>query len=258
MNINKQAERMGKKNKNNQGYLMTIIEYHNANDIIVEFEDKYRTKINTRYVHFVKGDIKNPYHPDLYNVAMNGNKYPSRLNGNKTKEYRAWVNILIRCYDKKFKEKHKTYQDVICCKEWLLFDNFYEWLHEQENFEQWFNGRLWAVDKDILIKGNKLYCPQNCCLVPPQVNTLFTKRDSARSDFTIGVMQHRNKYRGHVSINGKQLNMPVRRTIEEAFADYKAIKEDNIRRIAQMEYKEGNITKKCYDAMMSYEVEITD
>ena len=103
-----------------------------------------------------------------------------------------------------------------------------------------------------------MYCPQNCCLVPPQVNTLFIKRDSARSDFTIGVMQHRNKYRGHVSVNGKQLIMPVRNTVEEAFMDYKAIKEDNIKRIAKMEYEKGNITKKCYEAMMSYEVEIND
>lgn len=258
MNIDKQKARIGERRNNNQGCMMTIIKYHNANDVIVEFEDKYRTKINTTYAYFLKGNIKNPYCPDLYNVGMNGNKYPSKLNGKKTKEYQAWVNILTRCYDKKYKEKHKSYQDVICCEEWLLFENFYEWLHTQENFDKWLNGRLWAVDKDILIKDNKLYSPSNCCLVPPQVNILFTKCDKSRSDLPIGVMKHRNKYRGHVSINGKQLNMPVRRTIEEAFADYKAIKEDNIRRIAQMEYKEGNITKKCYDAMMSYEVEITD
>ena len=56
----------------------------------------------------------------------------------------------------------------------------------------------------------------------------------------------------------KQINLPVKDTIEEAFADYKKLKEENIKKIAQEEYCKGNITKKCYKAMMKYEVEITD
>lgn len=51
---------------------------------------------------------------------------------------------------------------------------------------------------------------------------------------------------------------PVKNTVEEAFMDYKSIKEENIRQIAQTEYDKGNITKECYDAMVRYEVEITD
>lgn len=35
-------------------------------------------------------------------------------------------------------------------------------------------------------------------------------------------------------------------------------KEDIIKRVAQIEYNKGNITKSCYDAMLNYEVEITD
>ena len=49
-----------------------------------------------------------------------------------------------------------------------------------------------------------------------------------------------------------------RKTIEEAFNIYKEYKENIIKQVAQEEYSLGNITKKCYDAMMSYEVEITD
>ena len=47
-------------------------------------------------------------------------------------------------------------------------------------------------------------------------------------------------------------------TSEEAFYAYKEAKESYIKQVAQEEYSLGNITKKCYDAMMSYEVEITD
>lgn len=35
-------------------------------------------------------------------------------------------------------------------------------------------------------------------------------------------------------------------------------KEEIIKRVAEDEYSKGRITKICYDAMMNYEVEITD
>ena len=258
MNNNKKDKRIGEEKYNSQGYLMKIIEYNNVNDMTVEFHDKYKARINTRYSHFSNGDIKNPYHPDLYNVGINGNKYPSRKNGQKTKEYRAWSGILVRCYDEKYREENQSYKEVTCCKEWLLFENFYEWLHSQENFDKWLSGEWWAVDKDILVKGNKIYAPEMCSLVPPNINGLFTKCDKSRGELPIGVSKHRKKYRAGISINKHHIILPVRDTIEEAFVDYKNIKEENIKKIAQEEYNMGNITKKCYEAMMRYEVEITD
>lgn len=39
---------------------------------------------------------------------------------------------------------------------------------------------------------------------------------------------------------------------------YKKHKEEIIKQVAEIGYKSGNITKQCYDAMMAYEVEITD
>ena len=75
MNNNKKDKRIGEEKYNSQGYLMKIIEYNNVNDMTVEFQDKYKARINTRYSHFSNGDIKNPYHPDLYNIGINGNKF---------------------------------------------------------------------------------------------------------------------------------------------------------------------------------------
>ena len=45
---------------------------------------------------------------------------------------------------------------------------------------------------------------------------------------------------------------------EDAFKAYKIYKEEIIKQVAQIEYDNGNITKQCYDAMMNYEVKITD
>lgn len=52
------------------------------------------------------------------------------------------------------------------------------------NFLKWFNGNYikgYALDKDILIKGNKVYSPETCCFVPYEINTLVTNRKNGRN-----------------------------------------------------------------------------
>jgi hypothetical protein len=239
---------------------MTIVEYNNTHSIIVEFQDKYRARVHTSYHHFKDGAVKNPYCPNLYNVGMVGDKYQTSANGIHTKEYQIWTNIIVRCYSEKYKNKRPTYKDATCCNEWLLYENFYEWLHSQENFENWYEGERWAIDKDILIKGNKIYSPETCCLVPNNINSLFVKRNARRGKYPIGVAYKKrdNIFTAHIEINGNTHYIGSFDSSEQAFLSYKKRKEDYIKQVAQEEYDKGNITKQCYDAMMKYEVEITD
>lgn len=257
--------RLGEERTNKQGSLMKIVRYGDANDIDVEFLDDfhYRT-CNTTYNAFVDGRIKNPYYPDVFNVGMIGSKYPSRVNGSLTKEYQSWNAMLKRCFDKKLKNKNPTYKDVTCCNEWLLFENFYEWLHSQENFDKWLNGERfeWCLDKDIIYKGNKIYSPETCCLVPNTVNTLFVKCNATRGKLPIGVAfdsesglymaRCQNPFERKLKTIGRYS------TIEAAFNAYKNYKENIIKKFANIEYTKGNITEKCYNSMLSYKVEITD
>lgn len=255
------AERLGEERLNNQGYLMKIVKYENWSNIVVEFLDKYRGRVHTSYQMFQLGAVRNPYQPNVLGVGMVGVKYSTKINGKHNKEYIAWHGIIERCYDNKYKEKHPTYKDVTVCDEWLLFENFYEWLHEQENFDKWYNGYQWNVDKDILIKGNKLYSPETCCLVPNNVNKLFIKTDALRGNLPIGVSKDRNNFKA--LCNNPFIKeckyLGEYKTPEEAFYfGYKPYKENLIKQVAQIEYDNGNITEKCYNAMMNYEVEITD
>lgn len=247
--------RVGETNYNIHGDLMKIIEYTTNKNIVVEFQDDYHATVKTRYKFFIEGTVRNPYSKSMYGVAVVGNKYSSH-----TKEYVAWSNILTRCFDEEYKTKYPTYQDAICCDEWLLFENFYEWLHSQENFDKWFNGDRWNVDKDILVKGNKVYSPETCCLVPNNVNKLFTKNDSCRGNLPIGVIIKDDSF--YVSCSNpftkKQKFLGYCDTSEKGFLLYKKHKESYIKQVAEKEYQIGNITKRCYDAMMKYEVEITD
>lgn len=239
---------------------MRIVEYINTANIIVEFQDKYKARIHAAYREFDEGGIKNPYCPSVCSVGMIGNKYPSKINNKTTKEYQMWRAILERCFISRHKEKHPTYQNASCCNEWLLFDNFYEWLHSQENFDKWHNGERWAIDKDILIKDNKIYSPETCCLVPMNVNNLFTKCDAARGNSPIGVCKRKYGFEAWCKnpFTDRIEYLGLHSTSTAAFYAYKTHKENFIKQVAQIEYDKCNITKECYDAMMSYEVEITD
>lgn len=260
--VNKRDERLGEEKLNRQGCLMKIVEYNHANDIVVEFQDEYRARIRTIYANYKIGNIANPYFASILGVGIVGDKYKTSCNKKHTKEYEAWYSMLTRCYDKNFKKRRGTYENVTCCDEWHLFEKFYEWLHSQPNFDKWYEGKKWAIDKDILIKGSKFYSPETCCLVPDRINSLFLKSNKRRGDLPIGVS--RGEYDGHtyyvLSISRKIHKHPQKyfKSLDDAFYYYKKYKEDIIKQMAQEEYIQGNITKQCYDAMMNYQVEITD
>lgn len=261
----KHTERIGEENTDKYGTIAKIVNYKDCHNITIEYQDEFKHKQIITYQNFCNHNFANPYHPVICKRGMIGHKYSPTLNGNNTKEYNTWSNMLIRCYDKKFKNNKSTYKDVTCCEEWLLYENFYEWLHSQENFDRWKTLNLSALDKDILFKNNKLYSPNTCCLVPHHVNTLFVKNDSNRGEFPIGVYfdKDKNMFCAHMSRlqdNGTsyQERLGFYFTPEEAFYKYKKEKEKYIKQVAHEEYNKGNITKQCYDAMMLYKVEITD
>lgn len=260
-NVNLHDDRIGEERCNKSGCLMKIIEYNGNNDLIVEFQDEYHYLVHTDYKSFKNGSVRNPYHPKIYGVVATGSKYKTRYGNETTKEYLAWYDMLRRCFDKKYKKNFSTYKDVTCCKEWLLFENFYEWLHEQDNFDKWLNNKKWCLDKDILKKGNKIYSPYTCCLVPMHVNNLFIKNNKSRNGLPIGVSKtNKNKYVVNYRNGHEDISRPSGyfSTINEAFEAYKEYKENVIKQVAQKEFDDGNITSGCYEAMMKYNVETTD
>lgn len=254
------VDRTGEININNQGCPMVIIEYNNSTDIVIEFQDEYKTRVNTQYCNFKSGSVKNPYCPTVYGVGITGCKYPISIDCELTREYVLWHSMMCRCFDDRFKDAQPTYKSVSCCDEWLNYENFYEWLISQENYKKWFNEKWWALDKDIIMKNNNIYSPKTCCIVPQNVNCLFLKRKVDRGDLPIGVRRVGDMFEASCSnpFTGKNERLGKYKTIEEAFQAYKAYKENIIKQVAQIEYDKGNIIKLCYDAMMNYKVEIND
>jgi hypothetical protein len=176
----------------------------------------------------------------------------SRTYDKETKKaYHVWTAILYRCYTQNRTPDYASYEGCYICEEWKLFSNFLKWFNE--NYVEGY-----AIDKDILCKGNKCYCPEYCCFVPQEINELVIKCDARRGKYPLGVEKKGNKFRARIKKNNTHVTIGYFDTPEQAFAAYKEAKEKHIQEMATQYFNESKITKKVYDALMKYEVEITD
>ena len=116
------------------------------------------------------------------------------------------------------------------------------------------------LDKDILYKGNKVYSPDTCCIVPKNINTLFTNGRENRGELPLGVYKEEEngniRYRACMSANGNRIKLGTFKTSKGAFRKYQKYKEQYIKDTAE-KYKD-KIPYSVYEAMMNWEIEITD
>jgi hypothetical protein len=248
------VNRVGEKHITNEGYEIEIIEYFSRINCTIQFEDKTIIK-NKRYNEIKEGKIKNPHHKSVHGVGFVGiGKYKVSFKNIHTKYYTCWRGMLERCYCKKFHSKKPTYIGCSVADDWHNFQNFAKWFDENYNPETM---QGWQLDKDILVKGNKIYSSETCCFVPNNINALFTKSNSSRGKYPIGVCKCINgKYLAQITKNSKQTGIGYYSTIEEAFQVYRVAKEKYIKEVAN-KWK-GLITDKVYEALINYQVEITD
>ena len=157
----------------------------------------------------------------------------------------VWRGIIMRCYSKAHHEKHPSYIGCTVCDEWLTFSNFKKWY--QEHYIEGFD-----IDKDILVKGNKVYSPQTCCFVPKEINVLFQREKERPNNLPQGVTKLHRRYRA--CFRDKMVGSFF--TMEEANKAYINAKEDWIKTLAD-KYKD-QLENRTYEALYNYKVEIED
>ena len=230
-----------------------IVKYNDSRNVEIQF-------INTGFEKSVQlgdirnGNVKDSYTPSVFGVGISGTKYPNRVNGRKTKEYVLWCHMFERCYSDAYKKKYPTYEGCEVSDNFKSYEYFYEWCHKQVGFN-----KEWHLDKDLLIKGNKVYSEDTCVFLPSEINSLLTKREALRGEHLIGVSwcKKANAFKASVNKNkGKQEHLGYFKTELEAFNAYKVAKESFVKE--QAEKWKGKIDNRAYDALMSYKVEITD
>ena len=254
----KAEERVGETKTMNCGEIAIIVNYACYNDITVKFKTTGEL-VKTTYSCFKKGLVKSHFTPSVYGVGIIGNEKTIDENGKTTKSYSVWHSMLWRCYSDECHKTRPTYKGCTVCEEWLNYSNFKKWFND--NYYE-IDGEQMALDKDILVKGNKIYSPNTCVFVPKDINMLFTKRDKARGKYPIGVYFNKNankfiaKCNTFYNVKKQQKYLGYYNTIEDAFKVYKESKEANIKQVA--DYYKDKIPNKLYEAMYNYKVEITD
>lgn len=238
--------------KTNSCGTLIVTSYINYAEVHVKFIDTgYETSAEMGQIK--SGRVRDRLLPNLFGVGILEDE-PTKVNGKNLKEYELWSNILLRCYSKTYHKKHPTYSDCTVSENFKHYPYFKEWCYKQVGF----GTKGWDVDKDILVKGNKIYSENTCCFVPNEVNKLFTKNNSVRGDCPIGVNFHKTnqKYETKMTTGGKSLHLGVFNTELEAFFAYKQVKEAYIKEVAE-KWKD-DIDPRVYNALMNYQVEITD
>lgn len=94
--------------------------------------------------------------------------------------WKVWEKMLKRCYCLKSKARAPTYDGCEVHEDWHLFSNFKRWMEQQD-----WEGKV--LDKDILLRGNKVYSAETCIFIPKELNNFLTDAGGARGRYLIGV-----------------------------------------------------------------------
>lgn len=230
-----------------------ILEYNAANDVKIRF---LKTGfIDTVFVSQVRTGMVRDYMQYLIvGKGIIGTKLTSKERSHKA--YKNWCRILNRCYNEKQRDKSPTYLGCTMSEYFLTYVNFKEWYVSQKN---WDNPDF-VLDKDLLSpKYNKMYSVGTCVFIPKEINSLLTTTKAKRGDLPIGVckpQKGRTGFRACICKNGKDIELGAFNNIEEAFLVYKAAREDYLKEKAN-QWKD-KLDIRAYDALMNYQVEITD
>lgn len=147
--------------------------------------------------------------------------------------YKRWRCLIQRCYSEKFKHKNPNYNDCTVCEEWKYLSNFIKWVDSQPN-RNWENEFL---DKDILVKGNKVYSPNTCVFISRSINNFTTDRRNYSGEYETGVTLKDGKFRGRCNnpFTGKEEHLGIFATEAEAHKAWQAKKHEYACQLAELQ-----------------------
>ena len=232
---------------NNDGDLI-VTKYVSSQEVHIKFvETCFEDVVQMSCIK--SGTVKDPLSRSVYGVGVVGEE-ATRINNRQIKERELWSSMLTRCYDDKYHSRFQAYVGCSVSDNFKYFPYFKEWCNQQIGF----NIEGFELDKDILVKGNKIYSEDTCCFVPREINSLFVKRKKSRGNFALGVDYKKSVKKFRARCGNKYLGLF--NTELEAFYAYKQAKETYIKEVAN-KWKD-QIDPRVYNALMKYEVEITD
>ena len=237
---------------------LIITKYINHKEVYVKFLDTgYETK--AYFGNIKKGIVRDRSVPSILGVGVVGDEV-TKVNGNRLKEYNLWQALLSRCYCDKFHVKCPTYKDCSVSDNFKYYPYFKEWCNNQIGFNVLDDkGNYFELDKDLLIKGNKVYSEDTCCFIPREINVALIYNQTKKGNHPIGVSYSKinNKFVVYVKKGeGSREYLGYFEDASVAFLAYKASKEAYLKELAN-KWKD-KIDLRVYEALIGWEINIDD
>ena len=249
-----------------------------APDILVAESFLVQYKGRDRVWH-KDGDFANNWYKNLIYVSKNDftelkagritleslgleQEYLEYQNKASRNAYRVYYGILERCRCTKATESiPKCYMET---------EMWQGWIDDPKSFVRWYlehyyevEGEVMSVDKDLFANGSKMYHPDFCCILPQGLNNLlvnckkhYLEGQTEENTLPLGVYYSakKKKYYSMITFFGDERSKKLSEwdTPEEAFEEYKAVKQADILTVA-VKYKD-KIPDYIYKQLQKIEV----
>lgn len=234
----------------NCGCDFIVTAFSSSVDIDVKFLDEKGHEAKTTAKEVREGGIKNPFHPTIRGIGYIGiGEYKTKENGKMTETYLAHKALFCRCYNPATHERQSRYKDCTVAPIWHNWQNFAEWYESHESF-----GLGYHLDKDLLVRGNTVYSPETCVMLPRELNNLISESKPSSKGYPRGVGKKNGANQYHVRVGGGKDRKYVGGyyTIEEASAAYVKAKERYVKNLALA--WANRIEWKAFVALMNWKV----
>lgn len=230
------------------GVNVEIIEtFKGSQRVVIKWLDEYEHTAEIYQCALPRSSLKNPYERTIVGVGFLGTSHAALNFSEFNREKTVWRGLFKRAYDNKTLLTRPGYTGTTVNPKWHDLGGFVEWTQEAVG---WRN-ESWHVDKDLILRGNKEYGPETCCMLPPIINSALWEREHSLPPGVTKLSD--GYYRGGFYAEGK-VEQKRFKTPQEAFEFYKPLKEARLKQLAN-EYK-SQIDPRAYDALMSWEIGI--
>lgn len=155
--------------------------------------------------------------------------------------------MIRRCYCEKNLTRKPAYRGCTVCTKWLNYSTFKEWF--DLNYIEGY-----AIDKDILVEGNREYSPEKCCFVPIEINNLFISTTKGVYHTGVSFLKNYGKYEAYYWNRNRKVNVGYYDNLEDAVKAYIFHKKQYVQEIAEEYFANKKINVDVYKAIVSRDI----
>lgn len=207
-------------------------------------------------INVERGEFRDRMQPSVCGVG-----YGVLRSDSKKASFKAWHNMLNRCYSYDKVDKYITYGDCEVCDHWKNFRNFDAWYIT--TFPEGVDIKF-ELDKDMQIKGNRIYSPETCIWIPKKINQYINDVKGAHSVTgykgvspisKTGIDVIEGKYEVRCADGkGKRVYLGTVTDLEVGSKMYIEYKQSQLRLLAKEYLNKGLIPEEIFDIICRHEI----